>query len=696
VQNGKSYDEMVASVGNLLAGASDQASELRDEMLADAACCNGSCIQEAANAEQKHIMAKSYQALLEEVDALQEVFTGIKLELEEQRQRCCSSSSSQAPGAGTADLQRPEVASLPSGGGGRNAQRDDISEENSHSQDCANAAEPLPGDSSSSATLREPARENDVDVCDWTEVVRTCNYTKLSSHDSDNEKDLDLVDLALMDGRRESRVAVATAANEVRTQEADMSTETLRSRSSDASINDVEEDRAAEKMLITRTLGDAETHGAEAADVNSRVAGVASGGLGPPLKGKNPNVESDSESGDEAEKLCETNSSDLISSKIENSQPKPEEHPNSQCGEAFHASTEEGKEEAAEGRGFAFSELEVEGVSEASTSTSGSLLSIDRASPAEPEGHLVTTPPHADVVEEDDRKDYSPYEQEHNVFQDPTPLSSSGELWKCLASEIPVGSVRALPDNEAVCDLRERTQDNSPAKNFTGQLHRSVTIGRDSLPTPQSMSTPSVDRVQSADGVDAAVVRLHVYDVSTDSRIQWLNMTLAHKYSPLKFGGIFHVGVEVYGREWCYGYTPQGTGVAWIRPRTLKDHTFRETIELPATSFSEEEADRVVKLLALKYSGRSYHLLRRNCCHFADEFCQALKVGNIPGWIHRLSGIGSGAGSFFQAIAEPLGAMRMSRSITHVEAVLPPAGGGAAALPSTPVPGYEAEGGLGL
>merc|ERR1712194_720802 len=38
-----------------------------------------------------------------------------------------------------------------------------------------------------------------------------------------------------------------------------------------------------------------------------------------------------------------------------------------------------------------------------------------------------------------------------------------------------------------------------------------------------------------------------------------------------------------------------------------------------------------------EYPGHDYDLLRRNCTHFADDFCQRLGVGGIPGWIHRLA-----------------------------------------------------------
>ena len=40
-----------------------------------------------------------------------------------------------------------------------------------------------------------------------------------------------------------------------------------------------------------------------------------------------------------------------------------------------------------------------------------------------------------------------------------------------------------------------------------------------------------------------------------------------------------------------------------------------------------------------KYTGLKYHLLLRNCNHFADEFVSKLTGKNIPPWINRLAHI---------------------------------------------------------
>eukprot|EP00928_Gymnodinium_smaydae_P014937 TRINITY_DN15480_c0_g1_i2.p1 TRINITY_DN15480_c0_g1~~TRINITY_DN15480_c0_g1_i2.p1 ORF type:complete len:586 (-),score=133.18 TRINITY_DN15480_c0_g1_i2:68-1825(-) len=136
-------------------------------------------------------------------------------------------------------------------------------------------------------------------------------------------------------------------------------------------------------------------------------------------------------------------------------------------------------------------------------------------------------------------------------------------------------------------------------------------------------------------------VFLHVYDVSHEAVIHRLNAVLAHRRSPLKFGGIFHTGVEVAGTEWYFGYCEEGSGVRSQTPRNADLHRFRQTVDLPRTWLDETAVKELVGQLREEYNGRGYDLLRRNCCHFADDLCQRLGVGRIPGWVYRLARIGA-------------------------------------------------------
>lgn len=131
--------------------------------------------------------------------------------------------------------------------------------------------------------------------------------------------------------------------------------------------------------------------------------------------------------------------------------------------------------------------------------------------------------------------------------------------------------------------------------------------------------------------------------MSKAAGIQRLNTLLAHKDVPLKFGGIFHAGVEVVGKEWSFAYTDSVwvDGVSNCEPKAHSDHHFRQTIQMSPTNLSVSEIECVIESLAKEYPGTSYNILRKNCCHFADDFCQRLGVGSIPGWLYRLARLGA-------------------------------------------------------
>jgi hypothetical protein len=49
----------------------------------------------------------------------------------------------------------------------------------------------------------------------------------------------------------------------------------------------------------------------------------------------------------------------------------------------------------------------------------------------------------------------------------------------------------------------------------------------------------------------------------------------------------------------------------------------------------------VIRVLSREWPGHKYDLLKFNCCHFCDAFCQLLGVGRIPAWITHLAGTGA-------------------------------------------------------
>lgn len=144
--------------------------------------------------------------------------------------------------------------------------------------------------------------------------------------------------------------------------------------------------------------------------------------------------------------------------------------------------------------------------------------------------------------------------------------------------------------------------------------------------------------------------------MSHDRSVERLNALFAHKLSPLKFGGMFHTGVEVDGLEWFFGSRPKNTknnaltGVSCVKPRRHPDHHYRQTIELGVTSLDPSGVDATIGQIIKEYLGKDYDLLRRNCCHFAEDLCQRLGVRGIPPWVHRLAQIGASLDEVFSVV----------------------------------------------
>jgi len=164
-------------------------------------------------------------------------------------------------------------------------------------------------------------------------------------------------------------------------------------------------------------------------------------------------------------------------------------------------------------------------------------------------------------------------------------------------------------------------------------------------------------------------VYVHIYDVSQEDSVKKFNKYMASRYSPIKFGGIFHAGIEVNGLEWSYGvsYTDSVPGLSCIEPKTHPAHSYRQSVQLRHTKMNAEEIADLISTLIEEYPGDDYCLLRRNCCHFADDFSRRLGSGRIPGWIHRLARLGARVDGALQLIGRQLPMMNAGDSSSDEE-----------------------------
>lgn len=143
-------------------------------------------------------------------------------------------------------------------------------------------------------------------------------------------------------------------------------------------------------------------------------------------------------------------------------------------------------------------------------------------------------------------------------------------------------------------------------------------------------------------------VTLHIYDLGI-SGSEVINSVLR-----IVGTGAFHTGVEVYGKEYSFGYTPTDAvpGVVTCQPRKCSGHRFRESLTLGETTLQEKQVQELIKELGRAWPGSSYNLLKRNCTHFCDTFCRWLAVGPVPAWIVSLSAAGATVGQGVNAATD--------------------------------------------
>ncbi|KAK9818775.1 hypothetical protein WJX74_004852 [Apatococcus lobatus] len=148
-------------------------------------------------------------------------------------------------------------------------------------------------------------------------------------------------------------------------------------------------------------------------------------------------------------------------------------------------------------------------------------------------------------------------------------------------------------------------------------------------------------------------VLLHVYDCTTTASgaaspaIARLNAVTRE----LWLGGIFHGAVELEhtGREWSFGYCPEGSGVYDCPAKLNPLYRFRESIVLGSTSLGLSQVSLMICQLQRLWQGTTYDLLARNCCHFCEQFSVQLGGSKLPGWLNRFANAADSALSWTQA-----------------------------------------------
>ncbi|CAJ1344759.1 unnamed protein product [Effrenium voratum] len=130
------------------------------------------------------------------------------------------------------------------------------------------------------------------------------------------------------------------------------------------------------------------------------------------------------------------------------------------------------------------------------------------------------------------------------------------------------------------------------------------------------------------------------YQALVDPVPQWLRLWAKDAV------GVYHVGVEVYGIEFCYGvysmkngYMVGGpeNGIIAHEPRISgRGCLWRSEVPLGTTSCSPEQVVAMARALGGNRFGRQdYDRLENNCVDFAGEFLRQLGAEEMPHWCQR-------------------------------------------------------------
>uniref|UniRef100_A0A0N4ZE28 DUF862 domain-containing protein n=1 Tax=Parastrongyloides trichosuri TaxID=131310 RepID=A0A0N4ZE28_PARTI len=124
-----------------------------------------------------------------------------------------------------------------------------------------------------------------------------------------------------------------------------------------------------------------------------------------------------------------------------------------------------------------------------------------------------------------------------------------------------------------------------------------------------------------------------------------------------KKAGIYHTGVEVYGQEFMFGGHPENkSGITSVRPKQACDYNnifiYKKCINMGTTKYDKRTIFRVIEQLGSHFSGINYHLLKRNCNNFSDEFCKRIVGKGIPKKYNRIARIVNCIPLFYKIIPE--------------------------------------------
>jgi hypothetical protein len=254
---------------------------------------------------------------------------------------------------------------------------------------------------------------------------------------------------------------------------------------------------------------------------------------------------------------------------------------------------------------------------------------------------------------------------------------------KCPVPDIPFKFVQQGPEN-----LTYRDAHRGCTGGDRGVVNRNGCFGLAAPTAARGCGASDVVKVRSE---AKAPVTLHVYYVGNSDTIEVIS-EVAQDF--LGQGGVFHGAVEIYGREWSFGGSLEGSGVFQVPPRACSMHRYRESIYMGDCNLTEQQVFKILRKMVQEWQGREYDLLKHNCCSFSKAFCLELGVGEIPYWVYELAETGSALSDDIAAAMQTLHKLEdgLLVEMEAMEEAISPTSSSASADESPPPLALEQEG----
>lgn len=100
--------------------------------------------------------------------------------------------------------------------------------------------------------------------------------------------------------------------------------------------------------------------------------------------------------------------------------------------------------------------------------------------------------------------------------------------------------------------------------------------------------------------------------------------------------GFHHSGVEIMGSEYSFA---SGAGVFSNTPKQAPGALFREQVLIGkfTDAHSVSDISKIIDEMKLDFGPDDYHLILKNCNHFANALCWRLLRTPIPAYVNRIA-----------------------------------------------------------